>query len=352
VSANGDLTAVGEPIPAGGQGTGGFSISPDGTFMVVANTNSSSVSSFIIPNGNGNITSKPAQTITLASDSVPMEAKFESTGMFAFAPQMGINSIARFGAAKDGTFTLEQPLNLPAGKNAGPRHVAFSGGYGQNGPTRMYSTDWYSNDIDTFGLCYSASSVTMHHVSVQCSRMYGDPLNATLNQPGTAYLAVSNDGKYMFASNMNTGLVEDTIAVYSISPVSVTIPLTQLNMAQCGGYGPSCIALDSTNQYLAVALEQTGAVVIFQTGGASGTLTEMARLSLPVSFVVWAGTQPPGPTGPQQAAYCDTSPASSDVPPTVSSSNSLVFSISRTCAAYLKSFSTLMVLFTVFNLCL
>jgi len=353
--ASGVLTAIGQPVPSGGSGIGGFSIAPDGTGLVVANTNSSSISTFIIENANGNMTSTPSQTISLASGSIPMEVRFESTGLFAFAPMMGINSIARLGSAKDGTFTLEQPLNLPAGPtkgfNAGPRHLEFSGGYGQSGPTRMYAIDYYSNDLDTFGLCYSASSVVMHHVSVQCTRMFGDPTNATLNQAGGSYLVASNDGKYLFASNMNTGLVSDTIAVYSISPVSVTIPLTQLNMAQVNGFGPSSMSLDSNNTYLAVALEQTGAVVIFQTGGQAGTLTEVARLTLPVSFVLWDGIQPPAPTGPQQADYCDNSPPSSDTPATIkNSSNSLIFSINRTCAAYIKWFSTVMVLFTVFNL--
>ena len=96
-------------------------------------------------------------------------------------------------------------------------------------------------------------------------------------QPGSADIHLSQDGKFLYASNRGK---ENNIAIYKVDQIKGT--LTSIGYEPTKGEGPRNFSIDPTGNFLLVANQLTNNVEIFKRDGNTGLLTNTGNsISIP-----------------------------------------------------------------------
>ncbi len=243
-----------------GDGPYGAAVMPDGSFVVVTNTDSHTLSK--ITNTNFEQGSSVV-TISLPSDSEPRGVAIESEGGYAYVANYANNDVSKINL---GTFTVSgDPISV----GTGPWGVAAI--YDEVDDTRKV---YVSNYLD------STISVIIDDGS--------DSTNETLDFDeidGPVGVALTPDGQYLYvANNDDNPDTEDTVTIIQTSNNTIvdTLPV---------GNGPWGVAVGSDGTY------------VYVTNSEDDTVTVITTSNQQVNTTIGVGDQPKGVAAPRNGDF-------------------------------------------------
>jgi len=260
-------------------------IDATGRWMIVANYASGSVA--VLPVRADGTLADQHQLVTLPGEpgphrreqasSHPHDAVFDPSGRYVVVPDKGLDRTFVF-ALDPATGQLSpggQGGFLQGRSGAGPRHMAFH-------PTRPVA--WVLNELDSTTTTCRWDAATGTLTAVQTITTLPTDFNGDST---TAEIAVSADGRYVFASNRG----HDSVTRFSAQPE--TGVLTPLGWTATQGKGPRFIGLSPDGRFLQAANEQGDNIVSFRVETAQGALTPTGQnlaVKSPVCIVYTGGT--------------------------------------------------------------
>jgi len=280
-----------------GKGGVHIDVSPDGRLLAAANISGSTVTLFPL-DGDTGATGKPSATIYYDANGPhpavnegkgfanPHEARFDWSGKFLFVPLRSADKLDVY--AVDGVLgTLKKIHSFELPPKTGPRHSAiqqvdektsfcyllsekdntirvFELTYGQNQNGRSDS-DTASAAQDELGIALKQTISLLEVPPTQSQRFLG------------AEVAVSNDGRFLYASNRFypvDSVDSDTLSIYRIDTSSEECHLSYIGSSKVLGHSPRMFELsnDEKNQFVAVANAYDQEVLVFERDGERGFL--------------------------------------------------------------------------------
>jgi 6-phosphogluconolactonase len=175
---------------------------------------------------------------------------------YALAADLGTDQIVvyRFDAAT-GRLTPNNPPAATVAPGSGPRHLA----YHPNGRW-IYAVQELANEVFAFNWDAGKGVLTQFQSVKTLADTFKDPNTA-------AEIAVRDDGRFLYVTNRG----EDSVVVYAIDAKSGELSFRQ--RVPSGGKVPRYFSLDPSNQWLLVANQEGGNVVVFRVH-ANGELSQ------------------------------------------------------------------------------
>lgn len=180
---------------------------------------------------------------------------FDPSGRYVFVPDLGTDKINIYAFNGSSTLPLQpaQPPFAAAMPGSGPRHFTFH----PNGRI-AYLIEELSGTVSAFR--YRNGKLTrLQSVSTHANNYSG--------AKGSADIHVSEDGKFLYASNRGDA---HTIAVFAVARDG---KLKWVEQIAAGGRSPRNFALAPGGNFLLVANQETNNVVVFKRDAATGKLT-------------------------------------------------------------------------------
>jgi 6-phosphogluconolactonase (cycloisomerase 2 family) len=235
----------------------------------------------------------------------PHEAIFDPSGEFLFVPDRGADLLYVYHVASSLNVTIIQTLRFEPG--TGPRHVTFR--VFNETRTYMYLISELDNSIRVFTVDgvrnnhRGTSQRSLANITINLTQRVstlGANLNRTSpnNRDLAAEVALSNDGRFAYASNRNTvNFNSDTVAIYSVHPGlnNDRNHLRYLGYNLTYGKTPRHFSLskDPQTRYAAFGNEVSNNLVILERSELTGFFTEIkGNLSVGTLDI----TQNSGPT--------------------------------------------------------
>ena len=257
-------------------------IDPAGRFMVVANYATGTVAVMAIaPDGTlrdqhqlAPLTGEPGPHRIQQTGPLPHDIVFDPSGRFVVVPDKGLDRIFAFRFdAGSGRLEPTGQGSVQTRPGAGPRHLAFH---------PRLPVLWVLNELDSTTTTYrwDAESGTMTPVQV-ITTLPTDFVGYST----TAEVAVSRDGRFLYASNRG----HDSVAIIAADAGNGLLAPHGWQPTQ--GKHPRFICLDPTGRFLYAANEQGDTIVQFRADAASGALTptgHVVQVASPVT-IVFAG---------------------------------------------------------------
>ncbi|KAK5059799.1 hypothetical protein LTR84_009682 [Exophiala bonariae] len=270
-----------------GKGGVHIDISPDGRVLAAANISGSTVSLF--PLSEDGATGEPTFTVSYDGEGPsvndgkglanPHEARFDSTGKFLFVPLRSADKLDVYSVNGLDSLTKVQSFELPP--KTGPRHSAIQ--KIDSTTSYLYLLSEKDNTIRVFNLNYSLSE-PLDKTTLTINLKQTIPLSKTQPNPHQRFLgaevAVSDDGKFLYASNRFYPVADfdsDTLSIYRIDTSSKENHLTPIGSSKVLGHSPRMFALsnDAGNQFVAVANAYEQEIIVFDRDAESGFLKEV-----------------------------------------------------------------------------
>lgn len=222
----------------------------------------------------------------------PHETLLDPSGKFILVPDLG-SDLVRIFAINATTAFLTEVAPLVAAAGSGPRHAAFtldpiSGSY------VFYLVGEITATVTAYRVSYPASggmSFALLNGGVYPSLGAGHPVPATTTGESTgvtAEIALSPDGKFVIASNrrdlsfnattrpISYPIASDSLATWAITSTTDggAGPLDFQGLSPAGGSYPRDFAINKAGDLIAVGLQQTGRVVVFERDVDTGVFGE------------------------------------------------------------------------------
>src|SRR5665647_2211701 len=254
-------------VLSGGDDPCYISTSNDDKWAVVANYTSGSVAVFPV-NKNGSI--QPySQLIKDSGSSINKdrqatahvhEAVFSPDNAYLFTPDLGMDKVMiyKFNHLSKQPLKPSSPAFVKAAPGSGPRHFAIH-------PNKKYA--YLIHELSGTVTAYSYSNGKL--VQLQDLAAHPAGYSGTI---GSAEIAISPDGKFLYASNRGD---ENTITIFSIN--SSTGKLTLEGYQSTMGKGPRNFIIDPTGNFLLAANQNTDNIVIFKRNKQTGLLTNTGK---------------------------------------------------------------------------
>jgi 6-phosphogluconolactonase len=259
--ATGNLKFLNKKV-TGGDDPCYVAVAPDNKFVVAGNYSGGSVAVFPI-NADGSL-GEQAELIQHSGNSVNSQRQekahvhstvFSPDGKYVVVPDLGIDKlmIYQYDPKK------KQPL-LPAKTpfvntepGSGPRHFIFH-------PSLPYA--YLIEELSGMVSVYSYSNGSFTRVQ----RINNHPYDFT-GSKGSADIHVSDDGKFLYASNRGES---NSVAVFAIHPQDGK--LSSLGFQTTMGNTPRNFCIDPSGKWLLVANQESDNVVIFKRSLENGML--------------------------------------------------------------------------------
>jgi len=290
--ANGMLSNLGR-VPSGGTNPAHLVLDPTGSWLLVANHSSGSVTCLpVLADGRlGEEVSRidfagePGPHRTDQTGPKPHQVIFSPDGSWIAVPDKGLDVVHRCTLdPASGELTLEG--HLAVREMSGPRHAVFAPRTGA-----LYVINELSNTLTVFTL--DPAGRTLGPVQVLPTQ---DELD--VRDSRAAEILISPDGRFVYATNRSGagdhtpgGPGEDTIASYSVSPAGT---LRLLGHQRAGGVRPRFATFTADGKALLVANEKSDSLTLLPLGP-DGTLTTPRELAAPASPVCVVFVPVPGP---------------------------------------------------------
>ncbi|KAF3909012.1 6-phosphogluconolactonase [Orbilia brochopaga] len=218
----------------------------------------------------------------------PHQAVMDPSGRFVVVPDLGADLLRLY--AIDGTRITELPA-IAVSPGSGPRHGHF---LELDLPiarqTMFYLVNELRNSVIVYTVNYpKGGSITFSKVQEIETLPGVDFRNATV-PPNAGEIVISNDKRFLYVSNRNDFTFKnrvngpsDSIALYEIDCKTGLLKFVKL--MEAGGNMPRHFSFDPTNEYVAIALQLSDAVVLYRRDAATGEFIvpeyEETRLTVP-----------------------------------------------------------------------
>ncbi len=264
-AATGTLTLINSQ-PTQGAAPCHIALSPEEDYVVTANYNGSNISLFPL-DGKGRL--KPGQTIGFEGSGPDKERQaiphlhfvyFTPDNHYLLANDLGTDRIHRFplNTRQKGSNTplvdRQRASDILLAPGSGPRHAVFSA----DGRFAYLITE-LSGEVMAF--TYDGDSLRLMQ-TIQAD---------TLDARGSADIHLSQDGRFLYASNRLKG---DGLAIFRINTKDGTLSKAGY---QPTGIHPRNFVLTPNGQYLLVACRDTDEIQIFARDASTGLLTDTGR---------------------------------------------------------------------------
>jgi 6-phosphogluconolactonase len=275
-AASGGITLLNQ-TPSIGEGPCHLSIDKTGKFLLVANYDSGSVSSFALePDGK---VGKVASFVQHLGASVDPERQkgphahfIETTAdnKLVIAADLGLDQLLlyKFNAA-DGSLGASSPPHANVRAGEGPRHFVFS-------PNQKYVYVVTELDSSVSTLTFDAQQGKLE----QKQTLSAIPKDFK-GKSDAAEIQIDAKGKFLYVSTRGP----DSIAVFKISPTDGT--LTMVQTVPSGGKTPRYFAIDPSGKFLLAGNQDSDSIVTFRISQKTGKLLkvgEAVSVISPVSF--------------------------------------------------------------------
>ena len=264
-AATGTLTLINSQ-PTQGAAPCHIALSPEEDYVVTANYNGSNISLFPL-DGKGRL--KPGQTIGFEGSGPDKERQaiphlhfvyFTPDNHYLLANDLGTDRIHRFplNTRQKGSNTplvdRQRASDIRLTPGSGPRHAVFSA----DGRFAYLITE-LSGEVMAF--TYDGDSLRLMQ-TIQAD---------TLDARGSADIHLSQDGRFLYASNRLKG---DGLAIFHVNPEDGTLSKAGY---QPTGIHPRNFVLTPNGQYLLVACRDIDEIQIFARDASTGLLTDTGR---------------------------------------------------------------------------
>lgn len=264
-AATGTLTLINSQ-PTQGATPCHIALSPEEDYVVTANYNGSNISLFPL-DGEGRL--KPGQTIGFEGSGPDKERQaiphlhfvyFTPDNRYLLANDLGTDRIHSFplNTRQKGSNTplvdRQRASDILLAPGSGPRHAVFSA----DGRFAYLITE-LSGEVMAF--TYDGDSLRLMQ-TIQAD---------TLDARGSADIHLSQDGRFLYASNRLKG---DGLAIFRINTKDGTLSKAGY---QPTGIHPRNFVLTPNGQYLLVACRDTDEIQIFARDASTGLLTDTGR---------------------------------------------------------------------------
>ncbi|CCX61082.1 uncharacterized protein BN727_00153 [Bacteroides sp. CAG:598] len=264
-AATGTLTLINSQ-PTQGATPCHIALSPEEDYVVTANYNGSNISLFPLDE-EGRL--KPGQTIGFEGSGPDKERQaiphlhfvyFTPDNHYLLANDLGTDRIHRFplNTRQKGSNTplvdRQRASDIRLTPGSGPRHAVFSA----DGRFAYLITE-LSGEVMAF--TYDGDSLSLMQ-TIQAD---------TLDARGSADIHLSQDGRFLYASNRLKG---DGLAIFRINTKDGTLSKAGY---QPTGIHPRNFVLTPNGQYLLVACRDTDEIQIFARDASTGLLTDTGR---------------------------------------------------------------------------
>jgi len=259
---------------AGGAGSFGIAITPDGARVYVTNDNGGdSLSQYAVDPSTGDLTALTPATVAVTDfpGSNPEDLTVDPTGRWVYAadPSGGAVSQLRIDPAT-GALTLVNEFESASSPDlVYPTGVAFS----PDGKS-LYVADYFGGDIAEFDVDPLTGAITPKTPTASIpATVAGDTSTA---EPRRVVTATIGGTDYLYTSDV----ANDVIVQYTIDPA--TGELTEDSTAPADA-GPTGLVVDqaTTPASLFVAAEEGGSVDEYDIDPSTGALTPKASASIP-----------------------------------------------------------------------
>lgn len=234
----------------------------------------------------------------------PHQASFDASGKLMFVTLRTMDKVDIYSYKGPNDITLAKRFALPR-KGAGPRHFTTL----TNSPNNiyLYVVSEKENSIRVYTVNTESSEIVVE-LKQSLSTMGKDLQLTEFGKDFAAEVHVSNDGKFLYASNRGMQNQEnDTISVYSIDPDPANDEhhLTHVDTQRTYGKHPRSFSLspDQENKYVAVANQFSQDVVIFERDPMTGRLGDVrGKLNCAASL---SPRSPPDQVTLKKAVNCE-----------------------------------------------
>jgi 6-phosphogluconolactonase len=245
------------------------SLDKTGRFVLVANYDAGSVSTFVIQD-DGSLSM--AKGFVQHSGSGPDKERQEGPhahwigvspdNHFALVADLGLDDVMvyKFDDVRGG-LTPNAPPYVEVKPGTGPRHLAFA----PNGKYAYLITEMGSS-VTAFSYSAAKGSLSVLQTLPNLPKDYTGVKEA-------AEIAIHPSGKFLYASNRGTA---NSIGAYKIDAAKGT--LTAAGIFSSGGKTPRNFVIDPTGKFLLAANEDSGNVVVFRIDPATGELTDTKQV--------------------------------------------------------------------------
>jgi 6-phosphogluconolactonase len=249
-------------VLSGGDDPCYISTSNDDKWAAVANYTSGSVAVFPV-NKNGSI--QPySQLIKDSGSSINKdrqatahvhEAVFSPDNAYLFTPDLGMDKVMiyKFNHLSKQPLKPSSPAFVKAAPGSGPRHFAIH-------PNKKYA--YLIHELSGTVTTYSYNNGKL--IQLQDLPAHPAGYSGTI---GSAEIAISPDGKFLYASNRGD---ENTITIFSINSSTGKLKLDGYQSTL--GKGPRNFIIDPTGNFLLAANQNTDNIVIFKRNKQTGLL--------------------------------------------------------------------------------
>jgi 6-phosphogluconolactonase len=258
-----------------------ISISPDEKNIFVANYSGGSLTSFHrfadgrLSNAQQFIQNEGASIHPTRQTKAHVHGSFFSPdGKWLLVNDLGMDKTLLFNYQTAIHPPLKQSAmkDINANPGAGPRHLSFS----KNGQ-RVYVLEELSGSISVYDFKKGVLKLLQ--------RDFTHPADFKDN-PGSADIHISPDGKFLYASNRGT---ENNIVQYQIDQQGL-LKIGTKKYTPSGGMMPRNFTMSADGKWLLVANQASNNIVVFKRNLTTGNLTKMpgtASVPMPVCLVVF-----------------------------------------------------------------
>ena len=249
-------------VPAHGNVTGHLTVDHTGRWLVAANYGSGSVAVFAL-NADGSIgaMSDFKQHAGASADPKrqmgphPHEAIMSADNRFLFIPDLGLDKVFIYRLdAGTGKLTPNNPATADAPPGFGPRHMLFD------------HREGFAYLLGEMGSRVIAMSYDKARGALTPIQTIGTLPDGFSGENNTAELALSADGRFLYASNRG----HDSVTQYAVD--SGTGRLKMVSNTPSGGRIPRNIAITPSGGALLAANQDSNNVVVFRRDPKTGLL--------------------------------------------------------------------------------
>ena len=261
---SGKLTFINKQ-PSGGENPAHLTTDKSGKFVIAGNYSGGSV---VVMTTNQDGSLNPYnQLIKFEDSSINKERQekshihqvvFSPQQNFVFLPDLGADKIRafRFDSKNTKPLVSADDLTVKATLGSGPRHFTFH-------PNQKYGycIEELSGTVSAYS--YKNGKLNAFQKIFSCSKIKETYACADIH--------ISPDGLFLYASNRGDG--ENTISIFSIDQTNGKLKL--LGHESTYGKTPRNFTIDPSGQFLLVANQTTGNVVVFSRNKKTGLLTKL-----------------------------------------------------------------------------